>query len=165
MTESYPKTANTTAELKEILAKISFVKSCIDFNWDWEVEELHDRKVIGYAFKGWLINTTFRRPDINTGEIGTGKGRQLYVAKGTSATGIFFTCWILVDLIVKHELMEAIRFDGKRVLNPHHSLEELSLPDLFKEAGRSPAALLLATEAAQRTGNSANFSTPWQGEC
>lgn len=137
-----PEIATSTEELKEILARISFVKSCIDFTWDWEVEELSYREAIQdleinsvhyvTRIKGWLVNTTFRRPDIDTGEIGIGRGRQLFVPVGASKTNVFFTCWVAVELIIRHEAMEAIRFDGKRVLNPHHSLDELALPDVFK---------------------------------
>ena len=128
--------ANTTEELKTILSRITFVKSCINFDWNWEIEEIF--KEDGKFLRGWLVNTTFRRPDINTGEIGTGKGRQLLIEKGWSKSAIFFTCWVACDLIVRHELMEAIRWDGKRVLNPHHNLDELALPDKLKEFGLSP---------------------------
>lgn len=144
-----PERATDTNALKDILGRITFQKSCVDFDWNWEVEDLFvvdkssldavlTQKVI---LKGWLVNTTFKRPDINTGEIGTGAGRKLFVEKNSSASSVFFTCWILVDLIAKHELMEAIRFDDKRVLNPHHSLAELSLPDMLKEAGVFPGEM------------------------
>lgn len=145
----------TTEALRKVLDKITFQKSCVDFDWKWEVEELNIAKrvqasypdpdtvrnpkmVLIDEFKGWLINTTFKRPDITTGLAGTGKGRQLYVPWRATEAGVFFTCWVAVELIVKHELMESIRFDGKRVLNPHHDLQELSFPDVMKEYGVSP---------------------------
>lgn len=144
-----PERATSTAALNDILSRITFQKSCVDFDWNWEVEELCvvDKSSLDsvlmqkFILKGWLVNTTFKRPDINTGEIGTGAGRKLFIERNSSASNVFFTCWILVDLIVKHELMEAIRFDGRRVLNPHHSLAELSLPDLLKEAGVFPGEM------------------------
>ena len=124
-----PATAETTEDMCAILDAISFAKSCINFDWNWEIEEINVSKTINgdsmsaversEEMMGWFINTTFKRPDINTGEDGVGKGRQLLVRKGWSQSAIFFTCWVAVELIVKHELMEAIRFDGKRVLNPH----------------------------------------------
>jgi len=115
-----PTSAKTTEDLKKILSRITFQPSCVDFDWNFEVEELRfvtgaplggDNEDIG--LKGWLVNTTFKRPDINNGKNGTGKGRQLFIARGASASGVFFTCWVLVDLIIKHEMMEAIRFNGR----------------------------------------------------
>lgn len=153
-----PERAIDIDTLKDILGRISFQKSCVDFEWDWQIDEVYTvkkvpagypdpstvpipRYTLAYEMVGWHVNTTFKRPDINTGKIGTGAGRKLFVEKNSSASAVFFTCWILVDLIVKHELMEAIRFDDKRVLNPHHSLAELSLPDLLKQAGIFPGEL------------------------
>ncbi len=145
MNKKIPATAKTTEDLRAILDAISFAKSCINFDWNWEIEVLTDTtwdsKCEHGHIKGWLVNTTFRRPDINTGEIGIGKGRQIYIGKGASKSGIFFSCVVCVKLIVEHEWMEAIRFDGKRVLNPHHTLEELSLPDMAKAAKLSPEAV------------------------
>ena len=153
-----PDIANTTEELKQILAKISFQKSCVDFQWNWDVEELICLKHVpaGYPdpetvpqprlarveyLKGWLVNTNFRRPDINTGKVGIGKGRQIFIATGSTKDAVFFTCWVLVDLIVKHEMMEAIRFEDKRVLNPHHTLDELSIPDILKSWPGGPISI------------------------
>lgn len=148
----YPKTANSTDDLWSILKNISFVKSCINFNWTWEVEELFWRSTLTNKpeLKGWLVNTTFRRPDINTGKIGRGAGRKIYFMKGSSATSVFFSCVVCVKLIVEHEWMEAIRFNGKRVLNPHHTVEELSLPDILKESGIDAQAFAANLKSKQR---------------
>ena len=128
-----PSDAASTKDLREILDAITFVPSCIDFSWKFELEELWEDVPPGAKrLKGWLVNTTFRRPDVHTGVVGEGRGRQLYIAVGTTETAVFFSAWVLVDLIVKHELMEAIRYKGMRVLDPHHTVEELSLPERVK---------------------------------
>ena len=38
------------------------------------------------------------------------------------------TCWLLAELIVRHELMEAFLYQGVRIFDPHHSVAELSMP-------------------------------------
>ena len=67
-----PPVANTTQELRAILDRITFAKSCINFDWNWEIEELKvaSSRGEGEVLRGWFVNTTFRRPDINTGQDG-----------------------------------------------------------------------------------------------
>lgn len=149
--KKYPKTAETTEDLNKILRLVTFAKSCINFGWGWEVEILwkkgpsltFERYGVGFPgdIKGWLINTTFKRPDILDGKIGKGKGRQIFIAKGASASSIFFSCVVCVKLIVEHEWMEAIRFNGKRILNPHNSVEMLGMIDDVQGLGMGPVLL------------------------
>ncbi len=117
---------NSAALLQEILKDISFRPSCVDFQWEWEVEPTY-RFVAGATFelRGWLVRTTFRRPDTATGLIGTGHGRWELIEVGTSVSGVVKTCWLLVDLITRHELMEAFSFRGVRVFDPHKSVDDL----------------------------------------
>lgn len=136
----------TLESITEILNNIKFLPSCVDFNWDWEVVEvngvtnLSDEEIekktnlIGKfdkreSIEGFLINTTFRRPDINTGVIGTGKGRRMWIEADASETSIVMTAWVLVELILKHEAMESITYNGAKILNPHKSLAELAYPE------------------------------------
>jgi hypothetical protein len=100
--------------------------------WEWEIEELP-------MDKGWLVNTTFKRPDTDTGIMGTGRGRQEFIAKGATESGVVKTAWLLAELIVRHELMEAFRYRGVRIFDPHHTVEELSMPHRAREARRSGA--------------------------
>lgn len=114
--------------LKSVLGRISFAKSCIDFKWGFEIEELYelsDSDRTSPRIKGWFVNTTFERPDTHTGKIGTGKGRQELIPFGSWEDGAIKTAWVLVEMIVKHELMEAFLVDGKRVFDPHSSIEVL----------------------------------------
>lgn len=110
------------AQLRAVLNRITFAPSCVDMSWKWELEEVWEED----SLKGWLVNTTFQRPDTNTGEMGTGKGRQGFIPVGTTLSGVVKTAWLLAELIVRHELMEAFLFDGKRVFDPHKTVFELT---------------------------------------
>lgn len=115
----------TQETLRTVLDQITFAPSCVNMGWAWEIEEL---RLTDGSLRGWLVNTTFRRPDTNTGEIGIGSGRQELIAKGASESGVVKTAWLLAELIVRHELMEAFLYQGVRIFNPHNTVEELSLP-------------------------------------
>jgi hypothetical protein len=113
----------TTDHLKSVIHRISFAPACIDFGWNFEVEELNvpenHRAGAKLVLKGWFVNTTFRRPDTHTGQIGIGRGRKEFIAAGTSEDGVIKTCWLLC------ELMEAFLVDKKRIFDPHSSIELL----------------------------------------
>jgi hypothetical protein len=104
-------------EIEQILSKITWVPSCVDMNWNWEVESIDG---------GHLIRTTFQRPDINSGEMGTGYGRWMHVPNGVSKEGVVKTAWLCAELIVRHELMESFLFDGDKIFDPHKSITDLS---------------------------------------
>jgi hypothetical protein len=108
----------TMEELQAVLKDITFAPSCVDMGWNWEIEELPKGL-------GWLVNTTFQRPDTETGKMGTGRGRQELINIGASVSGVVKTAWLLADLIVRHELMEAFLYRGNRVFDPHKSVDEL----------------------------------------
>jgi hypothetical protein len=122
----------TTDDLKAVFGQIRFAPNCVDMGWDWEIEELHIAPA--GELKGWLVNTTFRRPDTDTGVMGTGRGRKEFIAVGTSESGVVKTAWLLAELIVRHELMEAFLYKGVRIFDPHHSVEELSMPHHARQA-------------------------------
>ena len=90
-------------EAKKILKGISFAPSCLDMGWKFEI-----KKTAG----GFLIRTTFRRPDTHTGKIGTGYGRWMFVHKDAGDRGLVMTAWLCAKLIVEHELMEAFLYRG-----------------------------------------------------
>lgn len=135
----------TLPELRKILDKITFVKSCIDFSWGWEITEVEGQSwtediernksdnTTGWTtnydnIKGFLINTTFKRPDINTGVMGIGRGRRMWIEETASEASVVMTAWVCVELIVKHETMESFLYSGAKILNPHKTLEELAYP-------------------------------------
>lgn len=118
------KQVRTREELEKTLKRVSFAPSCVDFQWSWETREA----LIEGGMRGWLVRTSFTRPDTMTGDVGRGFGRWEFVEEGTSESGVLKTCWLLVELIVRHELMEGFLVDDVRIFNPHHTVEELSIP-------------------------------------
>lgn len=128
----------TTAQLAEAIKEIDFVESCIDFQWRFEIEELwtgnpkasYPPKFLGpnnnLDLRGWLVNTCFRRPDTNSGEIGEGPSRQEFVPVGVTPSGVFKTCYLLVYLTTWHEIMESMIFKGFRPFDPHNTVDELN---------------------------------------
>jgi hypothetical protein len=128
------------SDLKNILDNISFAPSCVDFHWSWEIIEVVGQHWEGTEpiskgpIKGFLINTSFQRPDTNTGIVGIGKGRRMWIEETASETSVVMTAWICVDLIVKHELMESLLYQNAKILNPHKTLEQLAYPETLKKS-------------------------------
>jgi hypothetical protein len=118
-------TVKNEIDLRAVIDQISFAPSCVSMGWQWQIEEL---RLASGDLRGWLVNTTFRRPDTHTGEIGIGAGRQELIAYGASESAVVKTCWLLAELVVRHELMEAFLYKGVRIFNPHHSVKDLSMP-------------------------------------
>lgn len=103
-----------------VLNHISFRPSCVDMGWEWETTEVLANG--SHEIKGWLVRVSFQRPDTDTGIMGRGYGRWELVEVGTTVSGAVKTAWLLCELIVRHELMEAFCFDGARVFDPHKSV-------------------------------------------
>ena len=97
----------TEQALRAVLDQITFAPSCVDMGWAWQIEEL---RLADGKLRGWLVNTTFRRPDTHTGEIGIGSGRQELIGFGATESAVVKTAWLLAELIVRHELMEAFLY-------------------------------------------------------
>lgn len=116
-------------EIKKVLSKIKFAPSNLDMGWEWQVKESYEKDSV---VNGFLLRTSFRRPDTKTGEVGIGYGRWMFVYKDADERSIVMTAWVCAELIVKHELMEAFLYDNIRILDPHKSLEELAYPNLLK---------------------------------
>lgn len=131
------QTKLTYTQVVKVLSNIKFLQSCIDFNWGWEVTEISG---FGYCegcdetilTKGFLINTTFKRPDINTGKIGIGRGRRMWIEETATKDSLIMTAWVCVDLIIKHEAMEAFTVYGAKILDPHKKIKHLAYPHKIK---------------------------------
>lgn len=109
-------------EIKKIVKNISFAPSNLDMGWKWQVKETQE---------GFLIRTSFKRPDTNTGKFGTGYGRWMFVHKDADDRSIVMTAWVCAKLIVEHELMEAFLYKNVRILDPHKSLVDLAHPHVL----------------------------------
>lgn len=112
----------TIQDVKDILDNINFAKySCIDMGWDFEF------KIEGGLY---LIRTSFMRKDIDNGEMGKGWGRwHTTPVNGATETSIVMTAWVCVKMIVEHELLEGFEYKGKKVFNPHKTIDELIYPE------------------------------------
>jgi hypothetical protein len=125
----------TEDQLRAILNDVSFENTSLDFKWKFEFEPIitpgrSDSGKMSVVYKpelyGWFLNVAFERPDTETGKIGIGRGRKELVQVGAWESGVVKTCWLLVELVVRHELMEAFRWRGKRIFNPHNSVHKLA---------------------------------------
>ena len=108
----------TVEELQSVIKEITMENTALDFKWRFISEPVADQ--------GWFVQVEFQRPDTSTGEIGTGRSRKEFVAKGTWVSGVVKTCWLLLELTIRHELMEAFHWRNKRIFNPHNSVFDLA---------------------------------------
>jgi hypothetical protein len=118
-------------EIKQIIKDITFAPSNLDMGWKWRIKESFNKKG---ELEGFLIQTSFKRPDTNTGKMGTGYGRWMFVSKDSDKRGVTMTAWICSKLIVEHELMEAFLYQNIRILDPHKTLEALAYPHELKKS-------------------------------
>lgn len=122
------KGIRTLEELRAVLNNITFGPSGVmldKMDLKWEIEGLIAQNGSYMVVpSGWKIRFTFLRPDTATGTLGRGAGRWELVEIGTSETGIVNTCWLLLELLVRHELMEAFKYCGVRISDPHATVEQ-----------------------------------------
>lgn len=116
-----------TETVRWILNAIKIGPSCLDMGWEWTVEEvLYGQDGFeGGVLKGWLIGTTFRRPERDSGTIGTGRGRDWWIPVGTTESAIVKTAFVACKMIVEHELLEAFHYLGERIFDPHNTVASL----------------------------------------
>lgn len=103
--------------LIKTLKDVSFKNSVLDFKWQFEVNPISG---------GHLVCVSFERPDTETGRVSRGRGRFEFIGHDATVSGIVKTAWLLIELVVRHELMEGFRWKGNRIFNPHHTVEELA---------------------------------------
>lgn len=133
-------TIDTNAELATLLHKIRFAPSGIHFSWKFEAEKVYVLNGRGPSMKGWLVNTTFTRPDTNTGVMSDGKSRQEFIPLGASESAVVKTCFLLCRLTAEHEIWEAFTYEGIRPFDPHNGVRELmSLQDGKKSQKQTTA--------------------------
>lgn len=114
----------TDAALRGVLAGITFGPSGVMLDrmaLRWEV----DRIMLGSG-EGWRVRCTFMRPDTTTGEMGRGAGRWEIVERSSEESSVVKTCWLLLELLVRHELMEAFLYRGARIFDPHKTVTQLA---------------------------------------
>lgn len=122
------KPVDGLAEIESILADITFAPSCVDMDWLWEVKPTYDTEPPAYKplLTGYLIRTTFKRPDRDSGKVNRGYGRWWMVGTDITLSGVVKTAFAASQLILTHEIMESFKWQGKRVFDPHNSVEALA---------------------------------------
>ncbi len=114
----------TREEIHEILSNITFAPSCVDMKWIWELRPCPG-EVQNDITEGWLVRTSFVRPDRDTGEVRRGMGAWHHIPLDSSASGIVKRAFVAAKAILEHELMESFRYHGVRIFDPHHTVDDL----------------------------------------
>jgi hypothetical protein len=122
------KTKNFTIdEVQAILSNIIFAEySMMSWKWDFQVGTAPS-PIPGDADL-FLIRTSFWRKDVDTGEFDRGWGRWHTTPIDSSEKAIVMTGWVAIKMIIEHELLEGFEYKGKKVFDPHKSLEALVYP-------------------------------------
>jgi hypothetical protein len=67
-----------------------------------------------------------RRPDVDTGRVGIGRGGKRFVTDQMSNSTIVRSIFGALVSYEEHECREGFAFDGKRIFGPHISIEALA---------------------------------------
>lgn len=127
-------------DVMKVIEDLDFAPSCVDMGWEFEVMKVfvqpddvmhrshrdQDGEMHSVVHDGYRIRTTFQRPDRESGKLGKGFGRWWEVPLNASESGVAFTVYAMCEFILKHEMMESIKWRGARFFDPHHSLRELA---------------------------------------
>ncbi len=129
------KQINTVEDLWAVLGRIDCSVGAFDFKWRFKTREFGSNDgppPIGFALNpvaGWLLCIEFWRLDVNTREMGWGRGRDEVVMLGAWESGVVKTAFVLHKLLLEHEMMEGFTYRGVRIFDPHRTVHELSLLD------------------------------------
>lgn len=108
----------TIEEVRELVSRIKYK------DWRFRVMESGD---------GFLIQAEFDDIDHDTGEPAVIRGRKWYVSSFAIADEVVKTCWVAVDMALRHEAMECFMVDGVAPFHPHNdSFAMLELPKVHR---------------------------------
>jgi hypothetical protein len=130
---------NTDADLQTVIDRVTFVNTRLDWNWSYHFRPLGE--------VGWLVWAAFDRPDTHSGAVGRGRGRDEIVYRGASESSVMKTCWLLVELLVRHELMEGFRYEDLRVFDPHNTIGDLQLAQTVGTRAKDMACTYMDRQA------------------
>jgi hypothetical protein len=116
------KTITTIEDLIKALLLVEFDEDSLFYAWNFKVcgEQCEDPQR-----PGWWMHVSFQRPDIETGEVGRGRGRTDFIAKGATVSAAVKTVWAMVQAIVMHELMHGFTYRGRPLFDPHATVDSL----------------------------------------
>lgn len=138
-------------DLVDILSDIKFAPSMVDMKWRWQAKRVyidhptylgatttHGQPLgvpkLAVLEFGMCFRTSFARPDRDTGVTNIGYGRWWLLQTGVTVSGVVKTAYAACKMILDHELMESFKYDGKRIFDPHHSVQALA--SLQKKVGK-----------------------------
>lgn len=125
---SVEKPVFTVDDLERLLARVSVGNSVIDWKWKFRHRPFMAFGGDGREIHGWLLWVEFERPDTHSGKAGVGRGRDEVVFRGAYESSVIKTAWVLIEMNVRHELMEAFKVDGVRIFDPHRTVAQLKQP-------------------------------------
>lgn len=114
--------------VSRVSSGLSGIRMSSDGDYRFEVQELKHEDP---SINGFLIRVGFWRPDANSGRMGEGFGRWMHVPATSDEGGVVKTAYVCIDLVVRHEMMEAFLYQGKRIFDPHKGLNDLAYPSVL----------------------------------
>lgn len=93
--------------------------------WRYVLTALPDMRV--------TLHVEFERKDINTGELGWGKGRAWEITEDMDEASVVKTAFAATKAILEHEGHEGFEYKGVRLFDPHFDLERMMEANRKKE--------------------------------
>lgn len=137
-------------QLASVIAHIG-MSSLGPADWHWS---FHYKPFWADDRKGWLLWVEFDRIDYTNGQPGRGRGRDVILWSGTQKSGVVKTYWMQVELVVRHELFHAFRYNNRELFDPHapvdllHSISGKAASDAYNHFAPPPRDPMIAAVAA-----------------
>lgn len=74
---------------------------------------------------GYFLQVVFKATDCETGEPSEQRGRKWYISQHAVSDEVIKTCWLAVEIALRHEALEDFKLDGIAFFNPHTDCERL----------------------------------------
>jgi hypothetical protein len=97
-------------------ALVSLVRNIEFRNWTMRVGDMGD---------GWFLQVEFPATDTESGLESTCRGRKWYVSAWSTPEEVVKTCWLAIEVALRHEAMEDFKYRGHAIFHPHTSLPAL----------------------------------------
>ena len=80
---------------------------------------------VGSLGDGAFVQACFDAPCTDSGKVEEQRGRKFYVSPYAIEDEVIKTCWLAVELALRHEAMEDFKVDGVAPFHPHTSVDSL----------------------------------------
>ncbi len=123
----------TLDEVRGILSRVTFPPSSVNLDWAWKVKRAvfladlldddDERDTSGGFF---LLRVSFCRLDRSPPyeSKASGCGRWWQLDEGSDEIGVINTAYLACKRILEHELLEAFHYEGVRLFDPHHTVDD-----------------------------------------